>query len=122
MMMYSNIYSTIGLIIAIFFLSQWNISIQFCFKYPEVGIDIILLGIVAGLGQIAIYYLVANESALLCTIITTTRKLFTILLSVLWFNHALLVRQWVGIGLVFLRASTRQYCFIHICCRSLSWN
>ena len=36
-----------------------------------------------------------------CSIVTTTRKFFTVLASVLFFGNSLITRQWIGVGLVF---------------------
>lgn len=44
---------------------------------------------------------VANFGPLTCSIITTTRKFFTILASVLLFGNSLITRQWLGVFLVF---------------------
>ena len=33
--------------------------------------------------------------------VTVTRKMLTMILSVLWFGHRLSGMQWVGVGLVF---------------------
>ncbi len=33
--------------------------------------------------------------------VTVTRKMLTMMLSVLWFGHRLSGMQWVGVGLVF---------------------
>lgn len=40
-------------------------------------------------------------SGLACTTITTTRKFFTILASVVYYKHGLVPRQWAAVGLVF---------------------
>ena len=44
---------------------------------------------------------VANFGPLTCSIITTTRKFFTILGSVLLFGNSLIARQWFGVICVF---------------------
>lgn len=44
---------------------------------------------------------VANFGPLTCSIITTTRKFFTILGSVLLFGNSLIARQWLGVVFVF---------------------
>ncbi|CAK4170254.1 unnamed protein product [Aphanomyces euteiches] len=56
---------------------------------------------IGALGQNFIYFTVQRFSALTCTTITTTRKFFTILASVLYFGNALATQQWVGVGIVF---------------------
>ena len=33
--------------------------------------------------------------------ITVTRKMLTMILSVMWFGHRLVGKQWMGVGLVF---------------------
>lgn len=45
---------------------------------------------------------------LTCSIITTTRKFFTILASVILFANPISPMQWVGTVLVFLGESGRQ--------------
>ena len=37
----------------------------------------------------------------MCSTITTTRKFFTVLVSIFSFNHAMGTTQWVAIGMVF---------------------
>ena len=36
-----------------------------------------------------------------CSIVTTTRKFFTVLASVVFFGNSLITRQWFGVALVF---------------------
>lgn len=48
-----------------------------------------------------IFMTVANFGPLTCSIITTTRKFFTILGSVLLFGNSLIARQWFGVICVF---------------------
>ena len=43
----------------------------------------------------------AKFSSLLLVTVTVTRKMLTMVLSVLWFGHRLGAGQWVGVGLVF---------------------
>ena len=33
--------------------------------------------------------------------VTVTRKMLTMILSVVWFGHSLSLMQWLGVGLVF---------------------
>lgn len=46
-------------------------------------------------------YTLATFSSLLLVTITVTRKMLTMILSVMWFGHHLVGRQWMGVGLVF---------------------
>jgi len=45
---------------------------------------------------------ITNFGPLTCSIITTTRKFFTILGSVFLFNHPMSLNQWLGTILVFI--------------------
>lgn len=48
-----------------------------------------------------IFLTVADFGPLPCSIITTTRKFFTVLASVIFFGNSLSNRQWLGTILVF---------------------
>lgn len=74
----------------------------FVARHPAVVRDIAAFAVMSALGQNFIFYTVRNFSALAVTTITTTRKMFTILLSIVLFNHRMVARQWVGLVLVFL--------------------
>lgn len=52
-------------------------------------------------GQFFIFFLVRSFSALTLVTVTTTRKFFTVLASIVWFKHALTSGQWASVGLVF---------------------
>lgn len=43
----------------------------------------------------------SNFNSLVTSIITTTRKFFTVLMSVFIFKHDLATMQWVGVAMVF---------------------
>ena len=60
------------------------------------------LGICSALGQHFIFSIVTGYGPLLCSIVTTTRKFFTILLSVVLFGNSLTSQQWSGSVLVFI--------------------
>jgi hypothetical protein len=46
-------------------------------------------------------YTLSTFSSLLLVTITVTRKMLTMILSVLWFGHRLGGKQWFGVALVF---------------------
>ncbi|KAI4275452.1 MAG: hypothetical protein LQ337_003211 [Flavoplaca oasis] len=76
-------------------------AIAFIRAHPAVGKDIFLFSVCGAVGQIFIYYTLAHFSSLLLVTVTVTRKMLTMMLSVLWFGHRLSGMQWVGVGLVF---------------------
>jgi UDP-galactose transporter B1 len=62
---------------------------------------VLLLNGVVSVGQIFIFLTITWYSSLVCTTITTTRKFFTILFSVIHFGHSFSKFQWVSICMVF---------------------
>ncbi|KAL8998485.1 MAG: hypothetical protein Q9169_002428 [Polycauliona sp. 2 TL-2023] len=76
-------------------------ALTFIRAHPAVGKDIFLFSVCGAVGQIFIYYTLAHFSSLLLVTVTVTRKMLTMMLSVLWFGHRLSGMQWVGVGLVF---------------------
>ncbi|KAL8668428.1 MAG: hypothetical protein Q9168_006942 [Polycauliona sp. 1 TL-2023] len=76
-------------------------ALNFIRAHPAVGKDIFLFSICGAVGQIFIYYTLAHFSSLLLVTVTVTRKMLTMMLSVLWFGHRLSGMQWIGVGLVF---------------------
>jgi len=59
-----------------------------------------MIGVSGALGQIFIYLTISLFNSYLLTVITTTRKLFSVLLSNFSFNHHFTPIQWCGAGLV----------------------
>lgn len=55
----------------------------------------------ASLGQFCIFHGLKIFGALYLTFITTTRKFFTVILSILWFEHTLSTLQWACMCMVF---------------------
>jgi len=75
--------------------------IKFVMENPLVIKDLILLAVLGTFGQIFIFYTIANFSPLILSIVTTTRKFFTVLASIVMYNHEMNMYQWMSIGLVF---------------------
>ena len=76
-------------------------AFAFLSRHPRVSKDVLLFAACGAIGQVFIFYTLAKFSSLLLVTITVTRKMLTMLLSVMWFGHSLTPWQWVGVGLVF---------------------
>ena len=81
--------------------NELSSAISFIRAHPAVGTDILGFCLCGAVGQIFIYYTLSQFSSLLLVTVTVTRKMLTMMLSVLWFGHRLSGMQWVGVGLVF---------------------
>ena len=75
--------------------------LNFVQRHPDILWQMSSLSVASALGQHFIFMCVTEFGPLPCSIITTTRKFFTVLGSVLFFGNALSNRQWVGAALVF---------------------
>lgn len=101
MMLNTNWWSSVIVSIGVVLSGEIFKFISFVSLYPEVIIYIVSLALVGALGQMFIFYMVAEFGPLPCSVVTTTRKFFTVLTSVIIFGNALLLRQWIGVVLVF---------------------
>jgi len=90
---------------SIWLLNPWNPeltqALTFCTLHPNVIKDIVMFSLCGSLGQCFIFYTLEKYGSLLLVTVTVTRKLFTMLLSVFWFNHQLSLGQWLSVAVVF---------------------
>jgi solute carrier family 35 (UDP-galactose transporter), member B1 len=101
MMFYMNFY---GMIVSFFVLVSTNQlveSLQFILTNHEILFDILIYVVCGFIGQFFIYKTIVESGALYCSIITTTRKVFSILLSVIYYHHSLNFIQYVAIFIIF---------------------
>jgi len=75
--------------------------IEYVQANPAVWGDLLLLSALGTIGQIFIYYTISNFSPLVLSIITTTRKFFTVLFSIFIYSHPVNTFQWFSIVVVF---------------------
>ncbi len=100
---------------------EFREAMAFISKHPIVGRDVLGFAACGAVGQLFIcktyaegivavfsvtltqsaVYTLSNFSSLLLVTVTVTRKMLTMILSVLWFGHRLSGMQWLGVGLVF---------------------
>jgi UDP-galactose transporter B1 len=76
-------------------------AVAFLGRHPPVVKDVLAFCACGAIGQLFIYATLERFSSLLLVTVTVTRKMLTMLLSVLWFGHRLGGGQWLGVGLVF---------------------
>lgn len=75
--------------------------VHFASRHPELFTHLTLFALTGALGQLFIFTMVSSFGALACSVVTTTRKFFTVLFSVIFFGNVLSGRQWIGTVLVF---------------------
>lgn len=82
--------------------SELSTALSFITSHPAVLKDILLYSACGALGQLFIFDTLEHFGSLTLVTLTVTRKLFTMVLSVVVYNHSLTFGQWVGVGMVFL--------------------
>eukprot|EP01122_Echinamoeba_exundans_P009916 TRINITY_DN3574_c0_g1_i1.p1 TRINITY_DN3574_c0_g1~~TRINITY_DN3574_c0_g1_i1.p1 ORF type:complete len:225 (-),score=27.10 TRINITY_DN3574_c0_g1_i1:190-864(-) len=98
-----NIFSSLYLGIMLSTIARGEVwfSIDFISANPEILWHIGAFCLVSCIGQTFIFYAVTTLGSLVCSLVTTTRKLFTVLLSVIFVGHNLTRTQTLGVAVVF---------------------
>jgi UDP-galactose transporter B1 len=76
-------------------------ALTFVKAFPSVGIDVLCFAACGAIGQVFIFHTLAHFSSLLLVTVTVTRKMLTMLMSVVVYGHKVTEMQWLGVGLVF---------------------
>lgn len=71
-------------------------------NHPQALRDVMLFGLCGALGQIFVFLTLENFGSVVLVTTTVTRKMMSMLLSVIMFNHQLNKAQWFGVFLVFI--------------------
>jgi len=84
-------------------------GLAFAVAHPEVVQQIALIAATFTFGQFFIFATLAHSGPLFLTLVTTTRKFFSILFSVVYFRHPTKPTQMLGATLVFVGLLTEIY-------------
>uniref|UniRef100_A0A1I8Q7M9 Uncharacterized protein n=1 Tax=Stomoxys calcitrans TaxID=35570 RepID=A0A1I8Q7M9_STOCA len=101
MMFAMNFWSTLILGFAMIVTGEGRDFVYFATRHPELWGHLAMLALCGCAGQLFIFLMVSGFGPLACSVVTTTRKFFTVLCSVILFGNVLLPRQWFGAVLVF---------------------
>jgi UDP-galactose transporter B1 len=70
-------------------------------SHPTALAPLAAYALLGGIGQLFIFETIQHFGSLTLTMVTVTRKLFTMLLSVFVYKHHLTRGQWFGVAVVF---------------------
>ncbi|XP_055375224.1 solute carrier family 35 member B1 homolog [Condylostylus longicornis] len=101
MMLAMNWWSALILGAALIFTGEGKDFAAFAVRHPNMLVHLGTLALAGALGQLFIFLMVSCFGPLSCSVVTTTRKFFTVLCSVILFGNVLSMRQWFGAVLVF---------------------
>lgn len=113
MMFFMNLFSSLlmlGWLLVNPFTKELSAALAFMQTFPAVTLDVVLFGLCGALGQVFVFYTLEHFGSLSLVTVTVTRKLFTILISLFWFQHALRPVQWLFVALVFAALVIESYC------------
>lgn len=97
----SNLYGFMFIFAFSIIMGELRASIIFCINHPTVIIELFLIGLLQVVGQISVYYVISNFKQHIYPLISTTRKILTILVSIFLFGHKLNAPQWFSLIIVF---------------------
>ncbi|KAJ0109256.1 hypothetical protein J7T55_009587 [Diaporthe amygdali] len=76
-------------------------ALGFLARHPGAWWHVLGFGLCGAVGQVFIFYTVANFGSVTLVTVTVTRKMLTMILSVVYYGHSLNHKQWMGVALVF---------------------
>lgn len=74
---------------------------NFITKYPLALMDILAFSVFGAVGQVFVFIILEKFDSLILVTATVTRKMISMILSVVLFGHHLNLSQWSGVALVF---------------------
>jgi len=98
-MFWTNLFMLLTALVIATGLGEVQSGMGFCTANPEIMGNIIKFALCSAVGQSFIFYTIANFDPLVLSTVTTTRKIFSVLLSIFLKGHSLSMMGWSGIGL-----------------------
>ncbi|KAL1464216.1 hypothetical protein WDU94_003883 [Cyamophila willieti] len=104
-----NKWSSLYLGLAMLGFQEFLNFVRFVQAHPVTFSFLGVVTVCSALGQMFIYLMISQFGTLSCSLVTTTRKFFTILGSIIIFRHTMNHWQWFSTGLVFLGLTLDTY-------------
>lgn len=110
-MLACNIWASIFMFVVALVMGQFNPALEYLRTHPDLWMSLLKFSLSSALGQIFIFACIRTFDSLILSTITTTRKFFTIVLSVLLFPNTKKPTslQWLCVALVFTGLSIDMF-------------
>mmetsp|Transcript_19935 Transcript_19935/g.36853 ORF Transcript_19935/g.36853 Transcript_19935/m.36853 type:complete len:326 (-) Transcript_19935:182-1159(-) len=110
-MEYVSMYGSLFMLPIVVIADQFKATsvLDYLVSNPHTLNQLVLYSLVAAFGQIFIFRVIAHFGNLTLAIVTTTRKFFSVMLSILIFSHILTMAQWCCVLLVLSGSSLDFY-------------
>ena len=102
MMFSTNVVMTIVAALVAVIFKEITPGLVYCQENPDILSSMLKFAICSALGQMFIFYTISNFGSLTTTTVTTTRKVFSVLLSIFLKGHSMNTQGWMGIGVASL--------------------
>lgn len=97
-----NKWSIVFLGVALAYKGEMTDFIGFVSRHPSAVWEIISFSLAYTHGQLFIFLMIEHFGSLSCSLVTTTRKFFTVFVSVFIYGNRLMTRQWLATIIVFV--------------------
>merc|ERR1719223_893128 len=98
-MFWTNLFMCLTAVVIAGILGEINSGVTYLLANPEIMSKIGRFAVCSAIGQSFIFYTIANFDPLILSTVTTTRKIFSVLLSIFLKGHSLSGTGWSGIAL-----------------------
>jgi len=95
----TNFYMAVTAVIFACLLGEVGPGYRFCMENPAIFKNVLIFSACSAVGQAFIFYTIASFDPLVCTTVTTTRKVFSVLYSILMKGHHLNAQGWTGVAM-----------------------
>merc|ERR1712176_1178508 len=95
----TNFYMALTAVVFTFVLGELEPGLNFLRKNPEILSNVIQFAACSAVGQAFIFFTISSFDPLVCTTVTTTRKVFSVLYSIFAKGHQLNAQGWTGIAM-----------------------
>jgi len=96
-MFWTNLFMFITALVIAAPLGELSSGFGFCMREPEILAAIVKFSICSAIGQSFIFFTISNFDPLILSTVTTTRKIFSVMLSIFLKGHTLSAVGWSGI-------------------------
>ena len=101
-MYWTNLFMCVTAFIIALGLGEITSGMAYCLRNPEILSKIVQFSICSAAGQSFIFYTLAHFDPLVLSTVTTTRKIFSVLISIIFKGNSLSMFGWSGINLACL--------------------
>jgi UDP-galactose transporter B1 len=88
-MFWTNLYMSLAATAVSLAVGDFNTGLTYCSANPVILNKILKFALCSAVGQSFIFYTISEFDPLVCSTVTTTRKVFSVLLSIVLHGHAM---------------------------------